>query len=726
MPLLFIRIYMIEHALIYVKRGWAVFPCKNKIPLTAHGYKDASIDEAVIRQMFADHQGVNIAIATGKVSGVFVVDVDVKNGKGGDESFRDLEREYGEIPHTVESLTWSGGRHIFLRYPEKGVGCKTDFRQGIDIRGDGGYVIAPPSVIDGRSYEWEAANHPDETMIADAPEWLIDLLAEKKPVVDLSDKGAKITENRNNSLMLMGVKLRKMGLDHPQIEVMIQSINESRCVPPLPAKEVSTIAKSVSRYSVEEEEKSKAQAKEPFTDVWNANLFFEKYGDSIKYCDALGGWFIWDATRWKRDDTFQILRLAKNTVKQMYQMSKVASDKFLFKHAVKSEGETRLKSMISLVRSEGTIATTNEQFDSDIFLLNCKNGTLNLQTGELKVHSKDDYITRRVEFDYNKNADCLEWRHFLMTIFQGDIQLIDFMQRAVGYSLSGSIKEQCIFILYGVGMNGKSTFLKHIFRILGDYAINTPATTLMEKYNDSIPNDVARLKGTRFVTAVESGRSRALAEAQIKQLTGDDPISARFLHREYFDFFPTFKIFFATNHKPNISGTDKGIWRRILTIPFKKIISPKEHDPKLDEKLSHEYEGILNWAVEGFQLWQAQGMGRPDKVVVATNEYQEESDLIGNYIEERCISGKDFKVQASLILKDIQQWAKDNGLRCVKRNEFIDYMQKCGFTKDMLSAGKGKGNIYWFGVDLKASDGRESREFQGDHYEPAGLGNRPF
>jgi putative DNA primase/helicase len=137
-----------------------------------------------------------------------------------------------------------------------------------------------------------------------------------------------------------------------------------------------------------------------------------------------------------------------------------------------------------------------------------------------------------------------------MTIFQGDMQLIDFMQKAVGYSLSGSTKEQCVFILYGVGMNGKSTFLKHIFRILGDYAINTPATTLMEKYNDSIPNDVARLKGTRFVTALESGKSKALAEAQIKQLTGDDPISARYLHREYFDFFATFKIFFATNHKP--------------------------------------------------------------------------------------------------------------------------------------------------------------------------------
>ena len=695
---------MIEQALIYANRGWAVFPCKNKIPLTIHGYKDASLDAEVIKQMFASHQNANIAITTGKVSGIFVLDIDVKNGTHGDESLRELEREFGELPHTVESLTWSKGRHVFFRYPDKGIGCKTGIRPGIDIRGDGGYIIAPPSLIEGKSYEWEVAHHPDETMIAEAPEWLLELLTEKQSVVDLSDKGAKVIEDRNNSLMFMGVKLRKMGLEHPQIEMTLQSINESRCSPPLPKKEVSAIAKSVSRYSVADEEKAKA--KEPFTDVWNANLFLEKYGDSIKYCDSLGGWFIWDGTRWERDEKFQILRLAKNTVKQMYQMAKVTNDKFLFKHAVKSEAEGRLKAMTNLVRSEG-VAVKSEDFDKDLFLLNCKNGTLNLETGELKIYNKNDFITRRVELNYRKEAQYLEWRRFLMVIFQGDMELIDFMQRAVGYSLSGSTKEQCIFILYGLGMNGKSTFLKHIFRILGDYAINTPASTLMEKYNDSIPNDVARLKGTRFVTALESGKSRMLAEAQIKQLTGDDPISARFLHKEYFDFFATFKIFFATNHKPNISGTDKGIWRRIITIPFERVIQPKERDPKLDEKLAAEYEGILSWAVEGFQMWQKHGLGRPDKVVAATNEYQEESDLIGNYIDERCVLGSDLKVQASLILKDVQQWAKDNGLRCVKRNEFIDYMKKRGFNKDMLSAGHGKGNIYWFGVGLRAGEVQE-------------------
>lgn len=702
---------MVMQALAYVNRGWAVFPCRNKIPLTAHGYKDATKDVEDVKRMFLEHKNANVAIATGKISGIFVLDIDVKNDAGGTQSLSELEREFGELPHTVEALTWSGGKHIFFRYPSSGIGCKTGVRPGIDVRGDGGYVIAPPSVIEGKSYEWEIEHHPEETMIADAPEWLLELFEDKQPVIDLSDKGAKITQNRNNTLMLMGVKLRKMGLEHAQIETMIQSINENRCSPPLPKKEASNIAKSVARYGID------SKINEPLTDVWNAKFFFEKYGDTIRYCDALGGWFIWDETRWLKDDTFQILRLAKNTTKQMQEMAAVSNDKALYKHSVKSESESKLRAMINLVRSEGGIAVLSDQFDCDIFLLNCRNGTLDLRTGELRSHNRDDHITRRVELDYRPEAECREWLKFMDSIFLYDQEIIGFMQKAVGYALSGSMQEQCIFILYGVGMNGKSTFLKHVYRILGDYAMNTPASTLMEKYGDSIPNDVARLKGTRLVTAYESGKNKALAESQIKQLTGDDPISARFLHREYFDFFATFKIFLATNHKPNISGTDRGIWRRIMTIPFDKVITSNERDPLLDEKLSKEYEGILAWAVKGFQKWQKEGLAQPEKVSEATNEYRQESDVIGNFIEEKCVVAPDCKVSASAILKAAQEWAKDGGLRYVKRNEFIDYMKKRGFTKDRLSGSANRGKIYWFGIGLKEEERERSEETFGQNHE---------
>jgi putative DNA primase/helicase len=314
-----------------------------------------------------------------------------------------------------------------------------------------------------------------------------------------------------------------------------------------------------------------------------------------------------------------------------------------------------------------------------------------------------------VELAYKPDAECPQWRKFLVDIFLNDKELLGFMQKAVGYALSGSMKEQCIFMLYGTGMNGKSTFLKHIYRVFGDYAMSTPASTLVEKYGEVIPNDIARLNGARLVTAVESGKNKALAESQIKQLTGDDPISARFLHHEYFDFFATFKIFFATNYKPNISGTDKGIWRRIRTVPFEKVITPEEQDAFLDEKLRREYEGILAWAVAGFSRWQEEGLGDATKIREATNEYREESDLIGNFIKEQCVIGKDYRVSATVILKSLHQWARDNSARFVRRNEFIDYMNREGFVRVRLSNSVDKGKYYWTGIGLKDAEPRSTQ-----------------
>lgn len=689
-------------------------PCRGKVPLTPHGYKDASKGIEALKRLFANPQA-NIGIATGKVSGIFVLDIDIKNSAGGAESLAELEREYGALSATLEAKTCSGGRHLYFRYPERGIGCKTGVRKGIDVRGDGGYVVAPPSVVDGKPYDW---THGPDAAIADAPEWLLDILSGKDKAPDLSDKNALITQNRNNTLMLLGVNLRKMGLDQPAIEKNLQTINASRCSPPLDKAEVSKIARSVSRYE------SGGKQPAPLTDTWNAQFLYSGYGGDIRYCDALGGWFIWDGTRWRKDETFQIMKLAQSAVKDMHARAQAAKDKDLAKHAARCEAESRLKAMVNLVRCEDGVTVTPDTFDSDVYLLNCRNGTLDLRTGELRPHSKTDYITRRLELDYKPEAQCMEWLKFLDSVFLGDKEIIGFMQKAVGYSLSGSMKEQCVFILYGVGMNGKSTFLKHIYRLLGEYAMNTPATTLMEKYGESIPNDVARLKGARFVTSIESGKGRALAEAQIKQLTGDDPISARFLHREFFDFFATFKIFLATNHKPNISGTDKGIWRRIMTIPFEKVITPEERDAALDDKLAKEYEGILAWAVEGFKLWQKDGLGEVAKIAQATNEYREESDIIGNFITENCVVGEGQQVSASEILKAIQLWAKDGGMRSIKRTEFIDYMQKRGFRKDRVTAGADKGKLCWFGITLK---GKEEGQLpmDGGGYEPD-KDERPF
>ncbi len=250
---------IIDHALTYASRGWTVFPCKGKVPLTTHGYKNAAKDADAVRQMFAEHRNANIGMATGKISGIFVLDIDVKNGAGGIESLAGLEREFGELPHTVESITWSGGRHIFFRCPEKGVGCKTGVRPGMDVKGDGGYVILPPSVIEGRSYEWEVEHHPDETMMAEVPEWLLNLLdgssagaaskADGLSACGHAQAGNVIPSGqRNATLARLAGAMRRVGMSRDEIFASLTLANKDRCRPPLPAREVGRIADSIARY----------------------------------------------------------------------------------------------------------------------------------------------------------------------------------------------------------------------------------------------------------------------------------------------------------------------------------------------------------------------------------------------------------------------------------------------------------------------------------------------
>lgn len=681
-----------------IKRGWFVFPCRNsgpdKKPLTPHGYKDAvnTIEEAV--SLFAPHLNAMIGVATGAVSGFFVVDVDVKEGKTGDDSLAELEQIHGELPHTVEAISCTGGRHLYFKMPGFSIPSRGAFVKDVDIRGDGGYIIIPPSSFNGLPYEWEASHHPDETPIAESPQWLIDLIINKKKQVDLTDVNQKISVNRNSTLTSLAGSLRRAGLSYEAIESHLIKVNDERCSPPLSLYDVQTIAKSVSRYEPE-----KISLAGPYTDVWNADIFVEQNGENIRYCGPLGGWFIWDGKRWVSDEEFRILRLAKDTIKKIRTMSQ---DKRLLKHAAASESESRLKAMVSLARSEG-VTVKSEDFDKDQYLLNCQNGVLDLNTGQLKPHSRDLLLSKMVSVPYIPEEKCPLWKIFLNQIFQDDQDLIKFMQKSIGYSLSGSTEEQVIFILHGVGGNGKSTLLTNIYKLFGSYALNTVSSSLMDKHGESIPNDIARLKGMRLVTARETEKNKSLAESQIKQLTGDDPITARYLHKEYFDFFATFKIFLATNYKPNISGTDRGIWRRIVTIPFDYIVPEEEKDGRLSEKLQNEFPGILAWAVEGYKIWRSEGLGRPKRVLEANKEYEISSDVIGTFLTERCISEVNVEEQETLLLKSLQFWCKDGGLRPTKRQELLDYLKKNGYERTRNIQGK----VIWKGLTLRAESQEE-------------------
>lgn len=441
------------------------------------------------------------------------------------------------------------------------------------------------------------------------------------------------------------------------------------------------------------------------TDLGNAERLVYRHGQNIRYNHVFGKWYIWDGKRWNEDKSNQLKQLAKDTVRNIYKEAYEEEDadkrKALSEHAMRSESRARIEAMISLAESE--VPVLPDDMDRDIWLFNCQNGVIDLKTGDLLPHKREYMMTKISPVAYDPNAECPTWIKFLEDIMQdenGNIkhELIDFLQKAIGYSLTGDTSEQVVFFLYGTGRNGKSTFVNTIKEILGDYGKQTNADTFTVKRSDRVNNDIAALKGARFVAATESEEGARLAESLIKQITGGDPIAARFLHQEWFEYVPQYKIFFTTNHKPVIRGGDEGIWRRIRLIPFTVTIPLEKLDKDLPQKLRGEMPGILRWAVEGCLKWQQEGLGNPKEVQEATQGYKEEMDTLGNFIKENCVIVPSAKCAVSELYKKYTEWCEDNGEFVLSRTKFNRKIEERGFKKERSTGG----NYYFFGIGLRS------------------------
>lgn len=716
---------ILKAALSFAARGWPAIPlwwplpggrcacgdvkCESpgKHPIIKDWVKQGATDETTIRQWWAKWPKANVGILTGDRSGILLLDVDTKDD--GPDHIATLEAQYGKLPDTVEAITGSGGRHVLFRYPQgRVIPNKARFHSGLDARSNGGMFVAAPSLhSNGRRYEWDAFFHPDTTPLTDAPEWLLQLMERKPhgktapPVEEYITEGA-----RNSTLTSLAGTMRRRGMSPEAIFAALMAENLKRCVPPLDEGEVQAIAESVSKYPPEAEEGSKHQngqlKSEGFnlTDLGNARRFIAQHGQDIRYCYAWGKWLLWNGTRWIKDDTGGIYRKAKETVARIYSEAANATDseerKALGKHAARSESEARIKAMVSLTESEHGVPVIPSELDGDPWLLNCLSGTVSLRTGELLPHRREDLITKLVPVTFDMEADCPTWISFLHSIFHDNNNLITFIQKALGYALTGDTREQVIFFFYGAGANGKSTLIDVILSLLGDYALQTPTETLMLTDRGSISNDIARLKGSRFVSAVEAGEGRRMAEVLVKQLTGGDTISARFLHQEFFDFKPTCKIFLATNHRPVIKGTDHGIWRRIRLIPFTVTIPEEEQDKNLLDKLKAELPGILAWVARGCMGWQELGLGMPEEVKAATEGYRAEMDVVAGFIEECCHIAPYASVQASAIYETYRKWCIENGEDAQNQRKFGSALTERGFKRERGTGGR----HFWKGLGL--------------------------
>ena len=328
-----------------------------------------------------------------------------------------------------------------------------------------------------------------------------------------------------------------------------------------------------------------------YSDLYNSEIFYHVAKDKVRWCKDLGGWFIFNGRYWEKDVNDNIRRVAIEAAHVIASNMQEIGAPGLSNYR-RIQGNNGLMGMVECAKA--FLGCNSNDFDSNENLFNCLNGTYDLAGDNFISFDSNHYLTKTGQVEYKLFEECPLWNKFLNEIFLEDKELIDYIQRVIGYSMTASTKEQCMFILYGHGRNGKSKVIETISHILGGYAINCPSSTFVLKQNPGIPNDVARLKGARFASASETNHNVNLDEELIKQLTGNKTITARFLNKEYFEFNTTFKIFLATNHKPNIRGTDPGIWRRIQMIPFRLNISEDNEDKNLGDKLLKETSGILN------------------------------------------------------------------------------------------------------------------------------------
>lgn len=420
------------------------------------------------------------------------------------------------------------------------------------------------------------------------------------------------------------------------------------------------------------------------TDTGNAQRLRNKYVGNIKYSYIQKEWYYWTGKVWQVDNSGEIKKLADVIIddmkKEAFRADGDIQDELLkwCNRTASSKGKTN---MITETQHLEGIPVQPDEFDAYTDYINCQNGIVNLRTGELLPHDSNFMMTRICYTDYD--TTCGEpklWLKFLNDVCNGDKELINYLQKCVGYSLSGNIREQCAFFIYGIGNNGKSTFLDTISDLMGTYASNVQPETIMVKKNDGGANsDIARLKSSRFVTSVEPNEGVRLNEGLVKQLTGGDKVTCRFLYGKEFEYVPEFKIWIGTNHKPTIRGTDVGIWRRIKLIPFEVNIPKDKVDKTLKYKLRKELPQIFNWAVQGCIKWQQEGLELPKCVQDATKEYKAEMDILTNFMEQ-CVE-IDYKspepIMAPQLFNLYTVWAqKNNEYQMTSRKFYTEIAKK--------------------------------------------------
>ena len=468
---------------------------------------------------------------------------------------------------------------------------------------------------------------------------------------------------------------------------------------------------------------------EPRSDLGNAHRLVAWYGDDLRH-DPTQGWRVWRESVWRHDDAGAAsvaqqaaCRLHMSVLDQMRWATEraIASAPYendsgvhetgkraqgLLSWSRRSQNSPKLRAALALAATVPPIACGAGIWDSAPMLLGVPNGTVDLVTGRLREAKRADYITRVAGTPFDPNASAPTFERFLAQVLPSE-PLRQFVWRSLGYSLTGLTTEQCFYLLHGSGANGKSTLLEAILHVLGDYSATTTSDTLMAVRQRGADNDLARLRGVRFVSASESGEQRSLDEERVKRLTGGDTVAARRLYKEPFEFRPAFKLWLASNYTPQIRGTDHGMWRRVRLVPFEQTISAEDRDPQLAQKLRAEAPGILAWMVRGCLRWQKRGADAPLAVLAATDNYRAEQDVIGRFVAQCCVEDGDARCPAGALNSAFTAWCAKEGEERPSPRAFAAWLRQAGFSK-----GRTKEMRHWCGLrlagDVAKGDGNDT------------------
>jgi putative DNA primase/helicase len=437
------------------------------------------------------------------------------------------------------------------------------------------------------------------------------------------------------------------------------------------------------------------------TDAGNAERVHAYAGQNFRYVVESGQWLLWNGHRWNPDSDGAMVRLfvsvMKETGRQAFDLPDRTRADDIVKHAMKSMDAGKVSSGLTMLKSILGVSVSVNDLDADAWLIGTSDGMIDLKTGKPTAPDRSKLVTKKIGTRYDQEAICPTWITFLHTVTAGDAELIDFLQSGIGYTLTGSTREQCLFFLHGSGQNGKGVFSETVKSLLGDYGQVAPESLFTKDRNQSASNDVARLSGCRMAIAAELEEGAEFAESRIKSLTGSDTITARFLYQELFDFTATHKFWISGNHKPSVKGSDLGIWRRIRLIPFTVRIPDSEKDKNLADKLRDELPGILRWSLDGCLKWQRDGLEAPQCVKQATEEYRADEDIIGQFLAECTVEDRDDRVLMSSLYESYQGWAIKGG---IKRPLMARILNK-KLEERGLHRMKSNGGKYWEGIALK-------------------------